>query len=701
MSLFSDIADKILSPKGEAQLPPVKDAVEQTPDETKLVEYIKNKIDLVRTTNSRVALENVYLTNIAYTLGYNGIMFDSQYKQFRNVDPKRRLTRNQFKINKILPTVQNRLARLTQSPPKYDVRPNSNSTEDKDSARLSLDILNNKLDELHFTEVRQELLLNAMEGGVAYLQVLWDDMAGQPMIDPETQEMTGYEGDVRIDILNCLEVFVDPLAKKLDEAQWIIKAKVRKLDYFKDHYPDRGAAVKEEDSWLLSAIYDMKINSLTSVGIIGSQTHDQQKNSAIEIIYYERRSKDYPNGRQISMANGVLLEDKELPVGEFDIVKFDDIIVAGRYHSEAIVTHLRPIQDQYNVLRTKMAEWIRKMLAGKYLAAKGHGLGQESLNNESGEVVEYNPVVNAAPPQPMMTPMIPQYAYEDLNKLDDEFNQVSGLNEVSQGISPGASMPFRGMALLQEQDQTRISVQTSRNEVGYSRVCSILLKYISKYYVLPRILKIAGDGLEYAVKEFIGSDIDGNTDVICIPGSTVPNSKVLKRQDIINAFQLGLLGDPQDAKLRAKVLKMMEFGDVAEMWKDQALDQGQIKKAIMALEAGNMPENHEWDNHGLFVQELNAYRKTDKFEQMSMKQKAMLNWVVEWHIQALVSITNPQIPQQQMMAQHMVDTMHNMFAQGQGGPQQPGTAGASPQGPPPDQGPPIGANLNSPITQGA
>jgi hypothetical protein len=34
--------------------------------------------------------------------------------------------------------------------------------------------------------------------------------------------------------------------------QWWVKAKVRKIDYFKERYPERGHAVKEEDVWLLS-----------------------------------------------------------------------------------------------------------------------------------------------------------------------------------------------------------------------------------------------------------------------------------------------------------------------------------------------------------------------------------------------------------------------------------------------------------------
>lgn len=664
MSIFQEIANKLTGSKdGASPLGPISQGSEQSPDEIKLAKYVKEKIDQVRMTNSRIAMEGVYLTNVAYLLGFDGVYYDTTNRQFKNVDPKRKLSRNRFKINKILPTIQNRLARITQSPPKYDVRPNSNSTEDKDSARLSLDVLNDVFETQNFEEKRQDLHMATMQGGVAYAQCVWDSMLGKPMINPETGGFDGYEGDVRIEILNCLEVFPDPLAKNLDDAQWWIKAKVRKLDYFRDRY-ERGSAVKEEDAWLMSSLYDLKSNALTSVGVAGANTQEQMKNSAIELVYHEKRCKEYPNGRKVVIASGIVLEDKELPIGEYDLVKFDDILIGGRYNSEAIITHLRPVQDQYNVLRTKCADWIRKMLAGKYVGWKGSGLGQEAMNSESGEFLMLDPVPNApngGAPTPLDIPMIPSYVYKDLETLDNEFDQIAGLNDVSQGVMPSASIPAQGMAILQEQDQTRISVSTKRNEVGYARLSQIILKYVSKNYVMERLLKLAGEGLGYTVKSFKGSDINDNTDVICLPGSTVPNSKVLKRQDILNTYQAGLLGDPNDPKLRAKVLSMIEFGDVSEMWKTQALDMAMVQKTIKAIENNDEPDNHEWDNHGLFVQEMNDYRKTDKYSALSPQQKDLFSLTVEWHIQALISLTQPEVPQQQNMAEHMMSSMKEMM----------------------------------------
>lgn len=694
MNIFSDIAEKLLGSKDKtpgSPLAEIKDINEQTPEETKLANFVRTKVDESRQSNSRTNLESTFLTNIAYLMGYSGVSYDTTYRQFKNSENVRRGS-SKFKVNKILPTIQNRLARLTQAPPRYDVRPNSNSTKDKDKSRFSLQVLNDIFQKERFNEKRQDLLMSGMQGGHAYVQVQWDPTKGKPVVDPEIGEFNGeYEGDVRLEILSCLEVFPDPLAKNTDEMGHWTKAKVRKLEYFRQRYPGRGNAIKEEDAWLMSSIYDLKANALTNSGVSGASTQEQMKNSAIELVYYEKRSKEHPKGRMVVTANGILLEDKQLPLGEFDLVKFDDIMIGGRYNAEAVITHLRPIQDQYNIARGKMADWVRKLLAGKYIAAKGHGLGQESLTTESGEVLEYDPVVGETPPQAMNIPSIPSYAYKELETLEQEFNQISGLNEVSQGIMPSASIPAAGMALLQEQDQTRIGVQISRNETGYAKVGALVLKYVSKYYKLPRLLKDAGDGLEYTIKEFVGSDIDEDPDVIVIEGSTIPTSQVLRRQDIGNALGMGILGNPQDPKVQSKVLKMMEFGDANEMWKDQALDDAQVKKIISAIEEEKYEDLKgqlsEFDNQSWHLQEMNQYRKTDKFTAFNPKQKETFLGIMEWRLQSLNNTLNPQVSQQQNMAQQLVDNFHAQETQG-GSPGPLDQAGGQ-QAPQPQQEPPM------------
>ncbi len=617
---------------------------DQTDAERKIVSHVRNKVDEVRASANRVAHEGIWMTNIAYLLGYDGVSFNTTTRQFQSVNRAGAyLKKNRIHVNKILPTIQNRLARLCKNPPKYDVLPESNETADKDAARLALQVLIAQWEKLGLNQKRIPLYMWTQECGHAWVKISWDPTLGKPMVDPMTNEMS-HEGDVRADVVSPFEIFPDPLAKSMEEVlqSWLIQCKVRKLDYFKTHYPEKGDQVKAEEAWLLSANYEQRINSLNSRGPAQGGMQEQMKNSAIEMIKYEAPSKGYPQGRMIVCANGILLEDKPLPIGEIPFAKFDDIVIGGKFYSESIITHLRPIQDQYNLVIQRRAEWTRRLLAGKYKAARGSGLSQEAMNDESGEIVYYDPVPNAGNgPEAIQIPNIPQYAYNEEDRLNNMLNDISGISEVSRGTLPSASIPAIGMQLLTEQDDTRIGVETEMNEYAWARVGSLILKHVQVGYALPRKIKMAGPGLEFAVKEVSGDMLNDNTDVMCIRGSTLPGSKTLRNQEIMNRYQQGLLGDPMDPKVREKVNELTEFGDVQGCFEDYTLDMAQIQRGIEGLERGIMPIVDEGDNNALWAQELNRYRKGDKFISLPPELQQIFILARDQRVDKIVELNTP------------------------------------------------------------
>lgn len=659
------ILDKALgaNPDGEAGpngVAPVEGVSDQPEADKKLAAFIKNKVEESRRSTSRISNEGVWMTNIAYLLGFYGVYFDTTLRQYQPAQNNNTayMARNKMQVNKILPTVQNRLARLCKNPPKYEVRPNSNDTKDKESAMLSLQVLNYIMDKEKATAKRQELYMWMQEIGHSYIKVLWDDQAGEQMIDPESNELVGYEGDVKLDVVPGLEIFPDPLAKNLDEAMWVAQAKLRKLDYFKTHYPERGDLVKEEGAWLLSTQYEQRINSMNvrGQGQTGAQTFT--KNSAIEIVYYERRSMKYPNGRMIIMANGILLADKELPCGEIPLVKFDDVLIGGKYYSESLITHMRPLQDQFNRLYSQRTQWVNKLLNGKYLAPKGHGIIQESFDDTSGEIIEYNPGPQGQKPEALQAPMIPSYAYQEEDRLQSSMFDISGINEVSRGQIPAAGIPAIGMQFLMEQDDTRIGIVTENNENGWAQVGSLVLKYVEKYYEMPRLIKIAGPRLEYTVKSFVGKDLKKHTDVMVIRGSTLPGSKVLKRQEILNLRTQGLFGNPNDPQVIQKVMDMLEYGDSYQAWEEQGIDMAQIENDIEMIEQEVVPDLNEFDNHELHIKRKNIYRKSDKVTKLSDIAMKILVFDIERRVQLLTMSRNPQLAvqaQQIAMQQNQIN----------------------------------------------
>lgn len=627
----------------------MESAADQSEAEKHICDYVKSQVEDIRSSSNRITSEGQWLTNAAYLLGYTNLFYDTSLRIFRPINaPTRSVRGNRVEFNYILPNVQNRLARLTKSPPRYSVKPNSTSDDDREAARLGGYVINQIWDMQRINKKRLTMTMAMQQCGFAFIKASWDPSLGPKVpfadYDDEGKLVVKYQslGDVRIDVCSPFEVFVDPLAKTHEDVNKLIHAKIRPISYFRTQYPERGHLVKPEEVWLQSLEYEKRINSYNAQVGTGTGTSSAVENSAIELMYYEKPSYKHPKGRHIIVANGVLLKDDDLPIDEIPFAKFDDILVAGKYNSESIITHLRPLQDQYNRNLTKRSQWVNRMLSGKYLVARGSGLKSSAINDQSGEVVEYDPVPNAPPPTIMQTPNIPSYAYNEDDYIKGQMNELAGVAEISKGSVPSAGIPAIGMQFLQEQDDTRIGTITENNEYGYADVGRFILKFVHDYYTYPRTLKIAGKGMEYAVRSFRGEDLKGNFDVTVIRGSTLPGSKVLRRQEIINLHQGGYLGDPTDPQVLENVLQMLEYGDIGDAWKDYSLDKAQIEKHIEMIENDQQPPVNELDNHPLFIKELNRYRKTEKYDLLSDQAQTILLATIERHLQYVVDLTAPE-----------------------------------------------------------
>jgi len=608
--LFEDIVKNLFGSDEDKK----KDPMDQSQDDKNMAGWIRSKVEEARQSPTRLAFESEVLTNTAYLLGYDSMFFDARFRTFRSIGgwgpaATGAPSRNRSRINLIMPTIQNRCARLCKNPPKYDVRPNSMDQDDKDAARLSLKALNNKFAEERVNEKRINLTMWMQQSGYAYVKVCWDTMKGKQIPTPDGK--VEYQGDIAIEVVSPLEVFADKDAKTLEESPWVIHAKVRKLSYFRDHYPEKGEMVQSENAWLMSIQNLQKIQAMTPKGS-GDSSAQFMKNSAIELAYYERPTKKYPGGRQIVVANGVMLDYKELPIDEIPFAKFDDVKIGGKFNSESIITQMRPIQDQLNRNSRKKAEFIAKGMNLKILAPKGHGLIEEGMNDTT-EVIEYNPVPGGKAPEQLTPPSVPQYVFTDDERYTSYLGQVAGISEVSSGQLPSASIPALGMQILQEADETRIGIITESNENAWADVGRFVLKYMNKYYNDDRYLKESGAGSEYTITRYNREDLKGATDVIVVKNSTLPDSKTLKRQDLLNAYNMGLLGDPADAALRRRVLQQLEYGDIAGVWEDQMIDDRQIQRDIELIEQGGVPVVDPDDNHLAHFEAKNRLRKSDKF----------------------------------------------------------------------------------------
>src|SRR5260221_11219389 len=87
-------------------------------------------------------------------------------------------------------------------------------------------------------------------------------------------------------------------------------------------------------------------------------------------------------------------------------------------------------------------------------------------------------------------------------------------------------------------------------------------------------------------------------------------------------YQLGLLGQPSDDRTRKRVLRLLEFGDVAQIFADNSDEEALILDENLMIKRGEFPEVEEFHDHWLHL-ELHDKELKSKGHKMEKDTKAM------------------------------------------------------------------------------
>jgi hypothetical protein len=170
---------------------------------------------------------------------------------------------------------------------------------------------------------------------------------------------------------------------------------------------------------------------------------------------------------------------------------------------------------------------------------------------------------------------------------------------------------------LREQDAHGAIPAHAVFEEAFEALGSRLLQRVAEGYDDGRMIKVSGRDNEYEVIAFKGADLRNNTDVSVKRQSSMPDSRLDREAEIMNRYQAGLYGDPQDPEVRREVLNMLDdvpkdpdYGEVKldEMyagWENKVLANSDIDQVLV-----NAYDNHQvhLKKHGMFRKSMDAPR---------------------------------------------------------------------------------------------
>lgn len=400
--------------------------------------------------------------------------------------------------------------------------------------------------------------------GTAFFYTYWDASARKGV------------GDIMTRVCEPFHIYPDPLAKRVEDAAGFVYAYVVPLSEAKRLFPTKANLLKAADTippiFNMDQEYEASQAQMQSKGAVmileywlrdgatvtveqEEQISDEKEGEAVKQVIEKLK---YPNGRVITVAGDVLLEDKPNPytVWPLDAVYDYDI---GEFFGVGEIENLEQPQILYNKTFSQLYDNIRIMGNPNVVADKTSGVDWSNYLNSTGQVVLKEPgseVRLQDPPQ--FSPALPEF----LNMLRRDMDTISGIHDITQGRQPVGITAAQAIELLQQSAQTRIRLKIRNLLESIKGVGKKWFALVKQYYIEPRLLRVTGPEGEAGWLALQGTEFaDADMDLIVETDSSFIVSKagrfeqgltLLKAQAISPVDLLKVTDWPGKEKIIAK-----------------------------------------------------------------------------------------------------------------------------------------------------
>ena len=623
---------------------------------------------LKKSKSARSKFEAAWFLNLAYYQGEQWIAWDGA----RLYKPQLRKDRMAIVDNRIQPAIRTEVAKMTKQRPTFSAVPKTGDQEDLEAARLAEQLLEYQWKHLQMQDKVVRALLWSRVCAAGFLKVTWDSTVGEgfdalvgpdgkPVPGPNGAPLTGVDpnlisqqlgvpiqsknirqGDISVEVRSPFQIFIDPIAERFDEAEWVIEQSVQSKEYIKRR-------------WNVDAEADTNANpGLIESRLAGNVTTSSNYKGVRINELWQKPNSEFPNGRRVVWIKDKVIFEDTKPYDPCPYVMFKGIEVPGRVWPTCIAEQLRGPQTELNKVKSQIAENRNRVGNPTVLASKqsiSDPASFEAAMSAPGGIFYYddNNGPNAAPAY-LRAPELPGYVLQEIDRIEQSFQEISGQHEVTSGAVPSGVTAASAINLLQESDDTRLGPAITDMEEQLARVGHKILTLTAKFYTDSRTIRIAGENATWQIFDFRGSMLRDNTNVQVQAGSAFPQSKAAKQaalQELLTFFVQS--GQPLQGKNLAQFLKDWDVGGLDSLVSQLNEDEEQVNRENQQLARGVPLPINSFDNDQAHVAGHQDFMKSATYDQISPIVKQSFEAHVQMHQQRIEQQQQQQIIQQQQM----------------------------------------------------
>lgn len=479
-------------------------------------------------------------------------------------------------INYIFATIENIVAVMTDNRPKINLLPADKAQTDYvDVLQAVMDTIWRRRNVLFQI---QNALRNAMIFGVGFLKVYWDT------------ELDEGRGDINVSCPDPTTIYVDPGCTDFDDAEWVLWADFVSIDYIKRRYPEKSKFVRPgafltpnwrderrqqagsgnplmDNTEFVSPGYDRlevagnteystppaksaNFKQADRVQLIEAWFRDDEKEAYEEKVkvidpdtqevrweFREMERDKYPNGRLVTIAGDVVLQDIPSPYqhGKWPFVRIVDNAKPNQFYGGGEVALLEDLQKDLNKRRSQVLDYANMLGNGVWVIDHDSGVDPDTITNRPGLIITK---MSGREVRREKAPEIPQYLIDLQERTIRDMQAITGIHDTLGGVVPRGIRTGAGMIEAQDIASTRLRLKVRNLEHALVQAGQLMIALIQQYYNPARVVRIIGKDGAVEFFELDGSRIRGDWDIIIGTGSTLPVSKSLRFEQAIRLFQM-------------------------------------------------------------------------------------------------------------------------------------------------------------------
>ncbi len=562
---------------------------------------------------------------------------------------------------------------LIKTKPRSAVFPNTELYQDKMSAKIAELCLEANWSRLHEQQNFEYAAAGLVMYGTIFKKDYWDTteavmskvprMIQVPQMDPMTGAVTGTQevqetdpttgdplydemplGDVNSKVVDPFCIALDPLANDLHQIRWIMEYAIQPLSWIREvygkdpaqfpGYTGRVEEVKEETQLQgsLKRFYQLKQSSGVKQALAGTSTSGSTDehivNSAVVKEYYERPSREHPNGRMVVVANGICLYAGDSPYVGPELGDWHPYsecrweIVPARFWGKSPLDQVRDIQKQINSIDSVIILNRKTMAIPQKLIPMSSGIPHGQWTGRPGQEIYYRDS-GGNPPGVIPASGVDPSVFQERAQRVEDLKNITGAIDILKGDRPDGITAASALEMLYEVGMGKLFPILDRWKAFVESSQKKQLRIISKFYKEPRpdfirLLQQKNKELSSeSINKFIGADLYDNCNVVVEAGSNVTKLQAARKQELREAAQMGVLNlaDPRNRQQYLEDMGIKGYDtDIGpdqkrQEWENSLLDNLQNTP-------DKVPIVFDWDNHQVHLQIIETRMKEPSWQEL-------------------------------------------------------------------------------------